>query len=368
MGEATLTADWHEKGYYIQQSRVLVVYNDKATAHREGCLFSGACYPIPGSDDRIPNILSKLSSYNFAFADAKSYPDELLQLAHTKEYINRIQELSINPPANLINGLFWVDDITWDTRPLKSSDIEPGHEDLIGKSVLMFNCTAMYPGVYAIAKKAVDVTLTAADLVLKNDVVYALVRPAGHHAEKYGMGGFCIFANTAIATEYLSKQGKRIAVLDIDVHHGNGTQRKFYDTNSVLTVSLHQDPAISALEKQVQAYPLKCGYENEIGEGPGRGFNKNMVFPKGADDNSYRIKLKEAVQLINSFKPDILVVAAGFDTYINDSLGLLSLTEPFYKEMGAIISAIKCPKLVIQEGGYSKAIGEIALNFLSGLS
>ena len=351
-----------------ENNQIFVVYDKKANTHKDGCVFNDVFYPVVGTDERIPTILSKISANNtFKLVDAKSYPDEFLEFVHTKQYISKIQELSKNPPANLINGLFWVDDIAWDTRPLKSSDIEPGHEDLIGRSVLGYNSTAMYPGVYEIAKKAVDVSLTAADFILKDELVYALVRPAGHHAEKDSMGGFCIFANTAIASEYLTRQGKRIAVLDIDVHHGNGTQRKFYATDKVLTVSLHQDPTASVPEKYISAYPLKCGYENEIGESVGKGYNINIPLPKGADNNFYKIKLKEAVQQINSYKPDILVIAAGFDTYTDDSLGLISLTESFYKEMGEIINTINCPKLVIQEGGYSKEIGDLVNNLFIGL-
>ncbi|CAN5115804.1 histone deacetylase family protein [soil metagenome] len=214
---------------------------------------------------------------------------------------------------------------------------------------------------YESAKTSVDIALTGARRIQKGEnVVYSLCRPPGHHAEEKAMGGYCYFNNAAIAANYLSVYGT-VAILDIDFHHGNGTQQAFYDRSDVLYVSLHADPRVK--------YPYATGFTDEEGKGEGIGFNKNFPLPLGISDTEYLKILQKALGLVRSFNPRFLVVSAGFDTYEKDPICGFGLTIPFYETMGEAINALGLPTLIIQEGGYFvEDLGKIAISFLKGIN
>ena len=198
---------------------------------------------------------------------------------------------------------------------------------------------------YRAARSAVDVALTAADEVLAGRrVAFALCRPPGHHAGNRTFGGFCYFNNAAIAAHHLSRTGK-VAVLDIDYHHGNGTQEIFYRRRDVLTVSLHGHPNI--------AYPHFSGFADEIGEGEGRGFNRNFPLPEHADENIYREAFEKAIGLIRRFGPDFLVVSLGLDMLKGDPTGSFTVPAGIMKKIGNRLGTLGMPLLIVQEGGYS---------------
>lgn len=198
---------------------------------------------------------------------------------------------------------------------------------------------------YDAAKSAVDVALTAAEYVLKGrGLAYALCRPPGHHAERKTFGGFCYFNNTAIAAQYLSRHGK-VATLDIDFHHGNGTQDVFYSRSDVLTVSIHGHPNF--------AYPYFSGFSDETGEGEGRGFNHNYCLQENAGAQTYLATLDKALGHIRKFAPMFFVVSLGFDTMKGDPTGSFALMPEAMKKIGAALAGMDLPTLVVQEGGYS---------------
>lgn len=204
----------------------------------------------------------------------------------------------------------------------------------------------------------------AAESILKegNNLVYSLSRPPGHHAYSNGYGGYCYLNNSAIAAKLLKKHGK-VAILDIDFHHGNGTQKIFYSSNQVLTISIHGDP--------IHYFPFYTGFTNEIGKGEGEGFNLNVILPAKCDIETYIKTLHEKVfPVIENFAPDFLIIAAGFDTYALDPIGDFSILTEHYQLLGKEIkSKIKKPILVVQEGGYySKDLGLNVISFLKGLS
>ena len=190
-------------------------------------------------------------------------------------------------------------------------------------------------------------------------LAYALVRPPGHHAERATFGGFCYFNSAAVAAHHLSFSG-RVAVLDIDYHHGNGTQDIFYDRGDVLTVSLHGHPRF--------AYPYFSGYEDERGAGPGTGFNLNVPLPESLDGAEYRKALQPVLGRIEKFAPAFLVVSLGLDVARGDPTGSWSLTARDIAENGALIGRLGLPTLVVQEGGYrTRTLGVNARNFFQGL-
>ncbi|MDH3236594.1 MAG: histone deacetylase family protein [Alphaproteobacteria bacterium] len=199
--------------------------------------------------------------------------------------------------------------------------------------------------VYAAARQSVDVALTAAELVGEGErFAYALCRPPGHHAERRIFGGFCYFNNSAIAANYLSGGGK-IALLDIDYHHGNGAQDIFYARDDVLTLSIHGHPR--------HAYPNFSGYADERGEGAGVGFNRNWPLEPPVDDARYLKVLDQALLAVRRFRPQYFVVSLGFDIMKGDPTGSFDITTSGLQEIAARIARMGLPTLIVQEGGYA---------------
>jgi acetoin utilization deacetylase AcuC-like enzyme len=188
---------------------------------------------------------------------------------------------------------------------------------------------------------------------------YVLSRPPGHHAFADMAGGFCFLNNSGIAAERLRAAGLRPAILDVDVHHGNGTQGIFYDRDDVLTVSIHADP--------VRFYPFFWGHAQERGTGRGRGYNLNLPLPRGTGDADYLKTLATALQRVRSFGTDALVVALGLDAAIDDPFQGLAVTKDGFARIGAALAATGLPVLFVQEGGYlSDSLGENLTRTLTG--
>ncbi|MGX9143798.1 histone deacetylase family protein [Mesorhizobium sp. 128a] len=188
---------------------------------------------------------------------------------------------------------------------------------------------------------------------------YALCRPPGHHAFADVAGGFCFINNSAVAAQVLRKQAARVAILDVDLHHGNGTQGIFYGRSDVLTVSLHADP--------VRFYPFFWGHADERGEGPGLGYNLNLPLPRKSADAAFLEALQAAVQRIQAFAPEALVVALGLDAFEGDPFGGLSVTTPGFSRIGEAIARLGLPTVIVQEGGYlCDALADNLTAFLTG--
>jgi acetoin utilization deacetylase AcuC-like enzyme len=213
---------------------------------------------------------------------------------------------------------------------------------------------------WAAAQLAADVALTATELVMAGErVAYALCRPPGHHAYADMAGGFCFLNNTAIAAQHLTARHPRIAILDIDVHHGNGTQGIFWRRGDVLTVSLHADTS--------SYYPYFCGYASERGAGDGEGSNLNLPLPFDTGDDAYLAALTSAERTIRLFAPGALVVALGLDASEQDPLGPLKITTAGFERIGAAIARLGLPTVLVQEGGYlSPALGANLAAVLKG--
>ena len=210
------------------------------------------------------------------------------------------------------------------------------------------------------ARGAVDCALTAATFCLEERrFSYALVRPPGHHAERRAFGGFCYLNNAAIAANYLSHYG-RVAVLDIDYHHGNGTQEIFYARSDVFTVSIHGHPSF--------AYPYFSGFAEETGSGAGETFNLNLPLEEHAAVDTFLRALALALKRIERFAPHYLVIALGFDTAASDPTGSWKLHSADFLTIGKAIAGLGLPTAFIQEGGYrTRSLGRNAAAFFSGV-
>jgi acetoin utilization deacetylase AcuC-like enzyme len=251
---------------------------------------------------------------------------------------------------------------------------------LVAPGYYSFDLSApIVAGTYRAARAAADAALTGAALLLEGQrLAYALCRPPGHHAGRDLYGGYCYLNNAAIAAQYLLQVASRksqvasdsatcdlqpatCAILDIDFHHGNGTQQIFYERDDVLFVSIHADP--------VREYPYFAGYADERGAGAGEGFNLNFPLEADVTNARYLAVLEQALAAIANFAPRFLVLSAGFDTFGGDPIGDFALTADAYPLIGQCIAALGLPTLVVQEGGYAvAALGENAAGLLRGLT
>jgi acetoin utilization deacetylase AcuC-like enzyme len=217
-------------------------------------------------------------------------------------------------------------------------------------------------GTWTAARGAADVALTAVDLVVDGGqtAAYGLCRPPGHHAARAMAGGYCFFNNAAIAAHDIAlRTGEPVAILDVDVHHGNGTQQIFWRRDDVFYASIHADPA--------HLYPYFLGYADEVGEGPGQGTNFNQPLPAGTGNDEYLEAIDRALDAIGRTRGSIVVVSLGFDTFRQDPIGTFALTTAVYHEIGRRVAALGRRLVILQEGGYHRpSLGENARAWLRG--
>jgi acetoin utilization deacetylase AcuC-like enzyme len=214
---------------------------------------------------------------------------------------------------------------------------------------------------YDAARSSVDVALSAGALVLGGErVAYGLCRPPGHHAARSVYGGYCFFNNAAVVAHHVAATtGTKVTVLDVDYHHGNGTQQIFYERGDVQFVSLHGDPA--------RAYPYLTGFADETGAGTGRGATLNVPLPERTPDDAYLDALGGALEAVDAFGPSLVVVSLGLDTYVEDPISDLALTADGFEACGRAVAGLGLPLVVLQEGGYADdALGENARRWLVG--
>ena len=221
--------------------------------------------------------------------------------------------------------------------------------------------TPLTAGTWQAARAGAACALAAAQELLAGvRGAFALTRPPGHHAGPDYFGGYCFINNAAVAAQALRDGGcQRIAVLDVDYHHGNGTQTIFYERADVLTLSIHGDPATE--------YPFFLGFADERGAGPGLGFNHNLPLPRGSDFATWREALRCALDEVHAFGADALVVPMGLDTFAGDPICGFALRQPDYLEVGAELASAGLPTLFTFEGGYAVAeVGVNAVHVLQG--
>ncbi len=302
---------------------------------------------------RIPRILNELQkSADIEIIEPKQFTPRVLKTVHDADYVDYL-ERACNRLGETTSVYPYVFPIRNRARPPKELSIRAGY-------YCIDTFTPLNRSAWLAACRAVDCTLTAAQLIMSGHrLAYALVRPPGHHAEKRYFGGFCYFNNTALAAQMFSGHG-RVAVLDIDYHHGNGQQDVFYRRSDVLTISLHGHPDF--------AYPYFSGFANERGEGPGEGYNLNIPLPEKLDGAGYVKALDRALRRICDYKPVFLIVALGFDTAKLDPTGSWTLEARDFFENGKKIGGLGTSVLVVQEGGYrTRTLGNNAAAFFSGL-
>jgi acetoin utilization deacetylase AcuC-like enzyme/GNAT superfamily N-acetyltransferase len=302
---------------------------------------------------RIRSILSELEPTGlFERAPTRRYPERHIKAVHDAGYFEYLERVCASIPAG--KSVYpYVFPLRNPARPPKDLSVRAGY-------YCIDTFTPLNANAFLAARGAVDCALAAADAILAGRRrAYALVRPPGHHAERRAFGGFCYFNNAAIAAQYLAPYG-RVAILDVDYHHGNGQQDIFYERADVLTVSIHGHPNF--------AYPYFTGFADERGAGAGLGFNVNFPLPEQQTGEQYLTVLARALRVVERFRPTYVVIALGFDLARRDPTGTWSLSAKDFYLIGRALAAGGWPLLVIQEGGYrTRTLGVNARHFFEGL-
>jgi len=329
-----------------EKNKIFWIINDKHSIHhirQRGYVEA----PV-----RIPQIRTELEKTGiFRLGMANEFPEKHILNVHHRGYVQYFKKVCNNlPPGKSIYPYVF---------PIRNAAFPPKELSVRAGYYCIDSFTPLNKNAFLAARNGVNCTLTAANEILSGTkAAYVLTRPPGHHAEKYVFGGFCYFNNNAIAAHFLSRFGK-VAILDIDYHHGNGQQQIFYDRNDVLTVSIHGHPSF--------AYPYFSGFHNEKGEAEGFGFNINYPLDENIETEEYRNTLEKALGRIKRFQPNFLIVALGLDTAKGDPTGTWKLTRSDFEQNGRMIGELNLPTLIIQEGGYrTLTLGINARAFFDG--
>lgn len=338
---------------------MLTIYSDDHRLHHGAAeLIDGSFKPCFEMPSRADMVLARAMAVGLGDVIA---PEEFglapILRVHDQGFVNFLENAWLDWRAIGRSGDMLP--MTWPIRRLRS--ICPG--DIDGKlGYYSFDAGApITAGTWQAIRSSANVAMTGqAELVKGARGVFSLCRPPGHHAAADYMGGYCYLNNAAIAAQALLDQGaRRIAILDVDYHHGNGTQDIFYDRADVLFTSIHGHPSFE--------YPYFLGFSDEKGSGIGEGYNFNYPLHAGADWSTWGIALQDACRQISEYAPDGLIVSLGVDTFKEDPISQFKLASPDYLRMGEMIGSLGLQTLFVMEGGYAvEEIGINAVNVLQG--
>jgi acetoin utilization deacetylase AcuC-like enzyme len=327
-------------------------------------MFRGAlvpCFEVPA---RADHVLAELQRRPLgAVLEPQAFGEAALTTIHSPRYLKFLatawdQWVALDA-ANADRDIL---PSTWPTRTFRT-DIEP---DNFAAKVGLYSYDAGTPftsGTWVAARKGAECALSAAQAVLNGDrAAFALSRPPGHHAGADFFGGYCFLNNAALAAQHLRNAGmQKVAVLDVDYHHGNGTQAIFYDRPDVYFASIHGDPRTE--------YPFYLGHADETGTGAGLGANLNLPLPRGTDFSNWALALETALAGIAKFGADALVVSLGMDTFEGDPISGFKLKTEDYLRVGERLQRAGLPTVFVFEGGYAvEAVGVNAVNVLQSFT
>lgn len=339
---------------------MLTVFSDKhALRDAKTELYGGELVPPFECPVRAEHILQRVKDVSLGEVIAPdSFDIDIVTRIHDAEFIRFLETCWDEWEAQGFKGEAIA--TCWPARGMQQHRV-PNHIDGKLGYYAMAAETAISNGTWEAARASVDVALTAQAAIRDGArEAFALCRPPGHHAASDMFGGYCFINNAAVAAQAFLDQGaSRVALLDVDFHHGNGSQAIFYDRDDVMFLSLHGDPR--------DAFPHFLGYADELGQGAGQGFNHNYPMGPGTSFATWGAALEDACQKIGNYGPDALVISLGVDTFEHDPISFFKLTSDDFKRYGATISSLGLPTLFVMEGGYAvEEIGINAVNVLQG--
>jgi acetoin utilization deacetylase AcuC-like enzyme len=339
------------------------IYNTIHAQHRATHeFFRGELVPAFERPERADFVNRELLRRGMTDVSAPSdHGLEPILRVHSARYINFLRsawsEWIALDPVNASKDAFPA---VWPVRSLRD-DVEPSNFCAKLGLYSMDSGTPLTSSAWNVAKAGAHCAVTAAAILLAGErSAFSLSRPPGHHAGTDFFGGYCFLNNAAVAAQYLRDQGlARVVILDVDYHHGNGTQSIFYERGDVLYVSLHGDP--------MTEYPFYSGHADETGRGAGAGFNLNLPMPVGTVASTWFEALSVACKRIQDYAPNALIVSLGVDTFEGDPISGFKLASEDYLKLGRYIAALKLPTLFVFEGGYAvEAVGINTVNVLEG--
>jgi acetoin utilization deacetylase AcuC-like enzyme len=323
-----------------------IIYGDR---HREHCgqfeSCGGELVPHVELPERAERVLASVTAAGLGpLLEPEAFPLARIERVHTPRYLRFLESAWAQWIAAGRTGDALPD--VWPIRGFRH-DVEPS--DFIAQlGLYSFDAgTPVTAGTWEAARLAADAALTAQRLVNAGErAAFALTRPPGHHAGSDFLGGYCYINNAAVAAQaFIDDGATRVSILDVDTHHGNGTQSIFYERADVLVLSIHGDPRTT--------YPYYLGHADEIGSGAGAGFNQNFPLPSGSGPDAWFKALDAAARRIQDHAPNALVVSLGVDTYVDDPLSAFRLDTPDFSRLGARLAALGLPTLFVLEGGYA---------------
>lgn len=319
-------------------------------------LSSGAPQPNPEKPERVERLLAGAKAAGCTIERPRNHGLGPIAAVHTPEYLDFLQH--IFPRWQRIEGA--SEEVIPNIHPIARNGSYPA--SAVGQAGYHMADTScpISSETWESALWSAWSAVEAAETVMAGvPAAYALCRPPGHHAFADVAGGFCFINNSAVAAQTLRRQADRVAILDVDLHHGNGTQGIFYARADVLTVSLHADP--------VRFYPFFWGHADERGEGQGLGYNLNLPLARKSGDDKFLEALRVAMRRIRAHAPGALVVALGLDAFEGDPFGGLSVSTGGFARIGEAIASLGLPTVIVQEGGYlCDELGENLTAFLTG--
>ncbi|MEM6942785.1 MAG: histone deacetylase family protein [Pseudomonadota bacterium] len=321
-------------------------------------LYGGELVPPFECPERVEFILGRLREVRLGEVHPpEAQDDRIIRAIHHGDYLDFLASAWKDWVAAGMEGE--AIPTVWPSRRMPRQVVPPFIDGKLGWYALAGE-TSISEGTWEAARASADVALTAAGLVSGGArTAFALCRPPGHHAAQDMYGGYCFLNNAAIAAEAMRDAGAaQVAILDVDFHHGNGTQAIFYDRSDVFFASLHGDP--------LEAFPHYLGGADEIGEGAGEGFNANYPLPRGTDWAPWSTAMEDALHRIAGFGAEALVISLGVDTFKEDPISFFRLESGEFTRMGERIAAAGLPTLFVMEGGY--AVAEIGINTVNVLT
>jgi acetoin utilization deacetylase AcuC-like enzyme len=324
---------------------VKAFFHPKQHGHAVKTRFArGRLLPVQEVPARIEYFIAAARAASFAIHQPDDHGTPPIEAVHAPDYVDFLRTAHAAwEAAAAAEGGDWGNEVV-PTGYWREANPRRG---ILGQAAYYLTdaCTPLGTGSWEAIYWSAQSAIAGAQALLDGDLcAYAICRPPGHHAGPDAGGGFCYLNNAAIAAQHLRRQYPRVAILDTDMHHGQGTQQIFYRRDDVLYVSIHADPT--------NFYPGFAGFADETGAGPGQGYNLNLPMAHGTPESTFFGQLDTALTALRDYRPGALVLSLGFDIFTKDPQSRTAVSTAGFARLGMAVGNLGIPLLVVQEGGY----------------